>query len=45
MSMVNYTEYVTLCRYENVYDMYLNHTDEWFVELKGLSHSCRTGQE
>jgi len=23
--MVNYTEYVTLCKYENGYDMYLNH--------------------
>jgi hypothetical protein len=26
-------------------DMYLNHRNGWFVELDGVSHSHRTGQE
>jgi len=44
ISIVNYTEYVTLYKHKNIY-MYLNHRDGWFVELKCLSHSRTTGQQ
>jgi len=33
--MEKYNENVIKCTHKNSYDMYLNHSYGWFVELKG----------